>query len=58
MKSTTYIAEITTVKRGYFNQWGYFDHIQVLYLTAIAQRTKIINLSHLYLYFKQTDPEV
>ena len=56
MKSTTYIAEITTVKRGYFNQWGYFDHIQVLYLTAIAQRTKIIKLSHLYLYFKQTDP--
>ena len=52
MKSATYIAEITTVKQGYF------DHIQILYLTAIAQRTKIIKLNHLYLYFKQTDPEV
>ena len=45
------LAKIKTVKQGYFDQWGYFDH----FITAIAQRTKVIKLNHLYLYDKQTD---
>ena len=45
------LTKMKTVKRGYFDQWGYFDH----FITAIAQRTKVIKSNHLYLYDEQTD---
>ena len=45
------LTKMKTVKWGYLDQRGYFDH----FITEIAQRTKVIKLNHLYPYDEPTD---
>ena len=44
--------EKSSVKRGYFDQWGYFNHTN--FITAIPQK-QIIKLNQIYLYDIQYD---